>query len=74
MKFQFGWGQKQRALTMVWTKNGTQHLGRSIRSLRSCIVLDDLEISVNPNKSEIMLNNLGYSLIVLDNVGWILES
>ena len=55
-------------------KTENQHLGIPIKSLSSCRNLKDIEFSVNPGTSEINLNNLGYGLISLDNVGWVLES
>ena len=41
---------------------GNRHLVISIKSWRSCIILDDLEISVNPCKSETNSKHQGYCL------------
>ena len=64
-KINFGGDQKQWALTMVWKKKtGNQHLGISIKSLRSWIILDDIEILLNPHKSQICVDHIGYLLDV----------
>ena len=44
------------------SKTEIQHVGISIQSLRSGNMFDDLAISVDPCKSEIVMKNMGYVL------------
>ena len=67
-------GHKQWALAVGWKTAGNQHLGISMKSLKTWICLDDVEISVNLMKSEIILKDIGYCLDMFDTVGCILES
>ena len=50
----------ETALTMGLNKNGKQHGGILIKSLSPCIILDDLGILINLNKSLMNLVNLGW--------------
>ena len=49
-------------------KTGNQHLGIPIKSLRSCIILDDLDISINPSKSNISLKTWDAFWIMLGKI------